>query len=348
MRILVIGGTGFIGPHVVRRLAESGHGIVVFHRGQTKADLPDDVLHWHGDRADLASHREGLARVAPEVVLDINPLNEEHAQALVTTFRGIARRVVVLSSGDVYRAFGLIHRKEEGLPEPTPVKEDAPLRSRLFPFRGETPRAADDPMHWLDDYDKVLVERAVQADAGLPATVLRLPMVYGPGDHAHRLFPYLKRMDDGRRTILLDNVRARWRWARGYVEDVAEAITLAVVTDRAAGRTYNVSEPDTLTEADWVRAIGRAAGWAGAVMCVPENNLPPHARMAANFTQHLDFDTTRIRRELGYHERLTRGEALVRTVAWERANPPASIDPEDFDYATEDSVLAAGPAASAS
>jgi nucleoside-diphosphate-sugar epimerase len=39
--------------------------------------------------------------------------------------------------------------------------------------------------------------------AGLPGTVLRLPTVYGPGDYQHRLFEYLKRMDDGRPAILL-------------------------------------------------------------------------------------------------------------------------------------------------
>ena len=98
-------------------------------------------------------------------------------------------------------------------------------------------------MRWLDDYDKILVERVVIGEPDLPGTILRLPMIYGPGDDAHRLFPYLKRMDDGRPAILMEEVRARWRWARGYVEDVAEAVVSAVLDDRAAGRVYNVSEP---------------------------------------------------------------------------------------------------------
>jgi nucleoside-diphosphate-sugar epimerase len=58
--------------------------------------------------------------------------------------------------------------------------------------------------------------------------------------HVDRVFAYLKRMDDGRPVILLDKVHAQWRWSRGYVEDVAEAVVSAVLNDRAASRIYNI------------------------------------------------------------------------------------------------------------
>jgi len=51
-------------------------------------------------------------------------------------------------------------------------------------------------------------------------------------------------------------------------------------------------------------------------------------------------DSSRIRRELGYEERVSLDEALKRTIAWERANPPKEIDPKEFDYAGEDAFLA--------
>ena len=60
-------------------------------------------------------------------------------------------------------------------------------------------------------------------------------MVHGPRDYQHRLFPYLKRMDDGRPAIVLDEDRARMRVTRGYVEDVAAAIALAATDPRASG-----------------------------------------------------------------------------------------------------------------
>src|SRR5205807_973355 len=144
-------------------------------------------------------------------------LVESDAKSLVETFRGVARRVVGLSSGDVYRAYGRLLRQEPGQPDPVPLSESARLRERLYPYREATPRAADDPARWIDDYDKILVERALRSDPELPATVLRLPMVHGPGDYQHRLFEFLKRMDDGRPAILVSDAAARWRTSRGYV-----------------------------------------------------------------------------------------------------------------------------------
>jgi nucleoside-diphosphate-sugar epimerase len=176
-------------------------------------------------------------------------------------------------------------------------------------------------------------------DAALRGTVLRLPAVYGPGDRQHRLFEYLKRMDDGRPFILLGECESRWRWTHGYVENVADAVALAVTDERAAGRVYNVGEEDALTRSEWVGAIGRAAGWGGRVLEVPEGELPAHLKGPAGYEHDLDVDTKRIREELGYREKVAREEALLKTIAWERANPPAEVNPEQFDYAAEDAVI---------
>jgi hypothetical protein len=70
---------------------------------------------------------------------------------MITAVRGIGRRVVALSSGDVFRAYGLLRRTESGPCQLVPIAEDASLRRRLFPYRAEKPRAPDDPMRWLDD-----------------------------------------------------------------------------------------------------------------------------------------------------------------------------------------------------
>ena len=344
MRVLVLGGTSFIGPPIVRRLDALGHEMAVFHRGQTEAELPPGVEHLHGDRADLSGLAGDFARLAPEVVVDMRPLTERDARAVVDAFAGIARRLVALSSGDVYRAFDVLRGVESGPPDAVPLAEDAPLRPRLYPYREQPPRAPDDPQRWRDDYDKILVERVVLGNPDLPGTVLRLPMVYGPGDYQHRLFGYLKRMDDRRPAILLGAGLARWRASRGYVDNVAAAIALAATDDRAVGRVYNVAEPDALPEADWVRAIGDAAGWRGDVVVLPDDRLPPHLRQGLNAEQHLVMDSTRIRRELGYAEPVAREEALRQTVAWERAHPPATIPPEAFDYPAEDAALAAAGA----
>lgn len=346
MRILVIGGTSFIGPAVVKLLSEQGHDLAVFHRGQTEADLPESVQHIHFGEGQLPvrftpAFIDEFRRFAPDVVLHMIMWSEQDAQETMNTFRGLARRVVVISSQDVYRAFGRVNHKESGPPDPSLITEDSPLRENLYPYRSEPRRAPDDPRQWMDNYDKIPAERIIMSDPALPGTVLRLPMVYGPRDQQqHRLFPYLKRMDDHRPAILLDEAEANWRWTHGYVENVAAAIALAVTDERASGRIYNVGEEHAATLAEWVRQIGRTAGWLGNVIAVPQGMLPENLIMGVNAAQDIVVDSTRIRTELGYRETVSLEEALRRTVAWEREHPPAEIDPNTFDYIAEDAILA--------
>jgi nucleoside-diphosphate-sugar epimerase len=328
MRVLIVGGTRFIGPRVVDRLVASGHEVAVFHRGQTRADLPQVVRHVQGDRGRLPEYAAEFGRVAPDVVVDTIAFTEEDARSLLSVFRGIAARLVVLSSGDVYRAYGVFAGLEPGPLQPVPLAEDSPLRQALFIARASA-TGPEDPLY---RYEKILVEQAVLRDPGLPATVLRLPMVYGPGDDQHRLYTYLGRMDAGRRVILLDEGLARWRCLRGYVGDVAAAIALALTDPRAAGRVYNVAEPTACTEAEWVARIARVVGWPGKVVAVPRGRLP----VPFNTDQDLAVDSSRIRAELGYREIAHPNEALRRTVAWERANPPA----QPVDCAAEDALVA--------
>jgi nucleoside-diphosphate-sugar epimerase len=328
MRILIIGGTRFIGPRLVERLLAWGHEVAIFHRGCTCTNLPASVYQMRGDRRRLAQHAEELRRFAAEAVVDMIALTEEDARSLRAVFRGFARQVVVLSSGDVYRAYGVFARLE-GVPlEPVPLTEDAPLRQAFF-FSRSSASGPDDPMH---DYEKILVEQTVLSDPDLPATVLRLPMVYGPGDYQHRLYPYLARMDAGRRVILMNECWARWRCPRGYVDDMAMAIALAAANDRAAGRVYNVAEPTAYTEVEWLGLIADVVGWLGQVVAVPRGRLP----VPFNTDQHLIMDTSRIRQELDYHETVPTDEAFRRTSAWERANPPD----RPVDYAEENAVMA--------
>ncbi len=339
MRIQVIGGTNFIGPLVVHSLSEQGHEVTVFHRGQTRADLPRGVKEILGDRRSLDEKVVELQRLAPEVVLDMIPFTEQDTLEVMHIFSGIAHRLVAISSQDVYRAFGRVNGKETGPVERLPITEESPLRQNLYPYRGATPRNQDDPKKWQDDYDKILVERVVMGDANLPGTILRLPMVYGPGDYQHRLFSYLKRMDDKRPAILLDEAEAQWRWTHGYVENVADAIALAVTDQRSTGRIYNVGEPFTFTMTEWIALIGKIAGWQGRVVTVPHGSLPEPLRWGINAEQDIVVDSSRIRRELGYKERVDVDDSLQRTVAWERANPPKEIDPREFDYVVEDTFL---------
>ncbi|MEA3441766.1 MAG: NAD-dependent epimerase/dehydratase family protein [Chloroflexota bacterium] len=335
MRILIIGGTRFIGPYVVRSLHKQGHQITLFHRGETQADLPDEVQHIYGDRCNLGDFREPLKLFAPTVVVDLIPVTEGEALDVMNIFRSIAQRVVAISSQDVYRAYGVLIGIEPGPIESVPLTERSALRDKLYPYRDQS-----NPEHRLYDYDKILVERVYLSDPELLGTVLRFPMVYGPGDYQHRLYPYLKRMDDGRQIIILEEGMSKWCWSRGYVEDMAAAVVLAINNECSVGCIYNVAEAETLSEIEWVRAIGDAVQWDGELLKVQMGRLPEKMRSNINSDQQLVVDTNLIRGELGYRETVDRIEALRRTISWERKNPPESIDPELFDYAAEDALLA--------
>jgi nucleoside-diphosphate-sugar epimerase len=339
MRILVIGGTAFMGPYIIRNLCAAGHEVSIFHRGQTKAELPEGVKEILGDRDHLLEYASNLQKFSPEVVLDMVVWHERHARDLMLTFAGVARRVVVASSQDVYRAFGRVNRLEDGEIDPSLITENSPLREKLYPYRGETLRAEDDPQRWMDDYDKIPAERVIMNHPEFAGTILRLPAIYGPHDSQHRMFPYLKRMLDGREAILLEEGEANWRWTHGYVENVADAIALAVTDKRASGRIYNVGEPFTLSVAERVEQIAKAANWHGRIVIQPAERVPEKLRRGINAAQDVVADTSRIRQELGYSERIDLAEAFQRTIAWERDHFPEKIDPERFDYAAEDKVL---------
>jgi nucleoside-diphosphate-sugar epimerase len=292
----------------VRRLLENGHAVAAFHRGESSGGA--ETI--RGDRRDLTSSREAFRRFAPDVVLDTIAYTEEEGRTLAEVFRGIARRLVVLSSQDVYAAYGRLLRLEAGEPG-GPLSEEAPLRNSRYPYR-----AISKPGEMAYDYEKILVEAAVRGGADVPLTILRLPKVYGPGDPQRRLRPYLSRMRDESAEISIDRAKAAWRWTRGYVVDVADAIALAVTESRAAGRIYNVGEEDALTEAEWVRAIGTASGWQGEVRAVSREELPAVLSEPYDYAHHLEADTRRIRAELDYRERIGRVEGVRRAAAWER------------------------------
>jgi nucleoside-diphosphate-sugar epimerase len=279
VRVVVLGGTGFIGGYVVQALVRNGHDVAVFHRGVDEPDLPSSVRHIHGRFDRLADYGSEFRRLRPDVVLDMVPYINKDGHG-ISHFRAIAERAVVISSGDVYRAFGRLWKSEPGPPDLVPLREDAPLRSLGAPDGlGE------------DEFDNLEAERAALAEAPLAATILRLPATHGPGDAQHRLARYVRAMEDRRPAIVLGETHARWRWSRGYVENVAAAIALAVGDTRATGRIYNVAAATAVSEAEWIRAMAKITAWRGEVRVVRDERLPVALRDRFDFTQHLVVDT---------------------------------------------------------
>jgi nucleoside-diphosphate-sugar epimerase len=180
----------------------------------------------------------------------------------------------------------------------------------------------------------------VMNDRELSGTVLRLPMVYGPGDPLHRFYPVVKRITDGRRHIIFADTLAAWRSPRGYVENVAAAIALAATDDRAARRIYNVCEEPSLSELEWARKIASEMHWEGQLIVLPVGRTPAHLLQPGNAAQHWAASSARIRHELGYKEPVAIEQAIRQTIEWERENPPTVALLAKFDYAAEDAAIA--------
>jgi nucleoside-diphosphate-sugar epimerase len=339
MRILLIGGNGFIGRFVVAALKQRGHALAVFHRGTTAA--PPGVDEIRGDRRQLHACAQELKRFAPDVVIDLIISSGRQAEELMNIFRGATRRVVMLSSIDVYRAIAVSHGTESGPLQELPLTEESELRRGLDPYPPEIMQSMHKIFPWVtDDYDKIPAERAVMNDRELPGTVLRLPMVYGPGDRLRRFCPVVKRIVDGRQHIIFPEGLAAWRSPRGYVENVAAAIALAATDNRAERRIYNVCEEPSFSELEWARRIASAMRWEGEFVVLPEERTPRHLLKPGNAAQHWTASSARIRRELGYKEVVAIEEAIRRTIRWERENPPAAAFLAQFDYAAEDAAVA--------
>ena len=336
MRILVIGGNGFIGKPLVRELINGGHRVAVFHRNRD--DDPPEAQHFQGDRNHLREYLEELRDFSPEVIIDMVLSSGEQARQLITVARELNARVVAVSSMDVYRAWGVMLGTEPGGLEPMPVTEDSPLRTAAHSYPPELVEKMRSIFTWVTPgYDKAAVEGEVM-HARSRNTVIRLPMVYGPCDLLHRFYSVVKRVIDNRPFIILPEDYAAWRGPRGYVENVAHAIALACTSLHGNGRIYHVCDEPALSELEWQKKIVALTGWSGRFVLLPSERTPKHLLAFGNAAQHLVGNADRIRRELGYADLISMDEAIRRTIVWEQANPPTGATFHQFDYPAEDAA----------
>lgn len=338
MRILVIGGNGFIGTPLVHELAGCGHEVCVFHR-HGDGWSARGVLQIQGDRNRLQDYESELRQFAPAIIIDMILSSGDQAEQLVEVASTLNAGVIAISSMDVYRAWGVMLGTEPGGLEPMPNTEDSRLRTVRRVYPRELAEKMKSIFSWVTpEYDKIAVEEAVMSGR-VPATVIRLPMVYGPGDPLHRLHGVLKRIADGRPAIILAEEHARWRGPRGYVENVAHAIAAAAISERARGRIYHICEEPSLTELEWQSRVAVQTQWRGRFVLLPAQKTPRHLLMPGDPAQHLVANSERIRTELDYTEIVGIDEALRRTIAWEQTNPPIGPSLHQFDYPAEDAAL---------
>ena len=306
MRVVVLGGTRFIGRAIVEELADSGHEVLVVHRGQLEPDDMPPVRHLHAERTELGEHRAELESFEPDAAIDCRALTRADSETAIGALPdGI--RLIVISSVDVYRAFGALNDDRESRPC-TPrrgiTRSPEPLSlSRQDARHGATTTSS--------------MSRTSTSRSG--ATSFRLPMVYGEHDYQLREEFILRRVRAGRTRIPFGS--GQWLTCRGYVRDIARGVHLALQTPAAAGQVMNLCEDRTYSMRMWSRMILDAAGSSAELVQVPEDLLPEDLKPTGTMTQHIFGKRSQGRTMLGWTTSDPH-ESLRTTVSWHLANPP--------------------------
>ena len=323
MRVVILGGTRFIGRRITEELTARGDQVAVVHRGQAEPGDLAGCRHLHAGRANFAKVAAEVRAIRPDAVIDTCAGTAADVAAVLPHLPDA--RLVVLSSMDVYRAFELLTAGEEG--EPLPVTEDSQVRVGRYPHRGQLPDA--------EDYEKLDVEPRYTERGG---TVLRLAMIYGEHDRQRREEFILRRVRAGRPRIPVGP--GGWLWTRCYVGDVAAAVLAVLGSQAAAGQVFNVGEPATRSMLGWARQILAAAGHDAELVTVPGDVLPDDMWPTADHRQHLLVDSSRAMRLLGWQPAAA-ADGIDRSVRWHLDHPPEDAS---TDFAADDKALAAAQA----
>ena len=257
--LLVLGGTGFIGPHLVRHAVARGHRVTIFTRGRREADLPKEVLRLKGDRSGDLKSLEGKTW---DSVVDDSATNPDWVRLSTALLKGNVGRYLFTSSTGVYYPY-----LERGLDEAHPVQ-----------------LLVDDPKDESLKFGvaKAQCEWQVQAVFGENGVVVRPTYIVGPGDTTDR-FPYWPQrltrggevLAPGRRddSVQMIDVRDLAEFMVRLLEDgrsgvynvvgPPEALTMPVFLERARGALDSTAKLTWIDDYDFLteHKIEEAIPW---------------------------------------------------------------------------------------
>lgn len=277
--VAVSGASGFVGCALLPALAAAGHRASALPlRGVHEVQLAPGtaaVVHL----AALA-HRRG-ARAE-----ELHRVNVELAESVGRAAASSGAHMIFMSTVKV-------HGEES----------DAPFTER-------SPLAPGDPYAW----SKVRAEDALRRIAGLRLTVLRPPLVYGPGVKANFL-ALLRAVAQG---VPLPLASVANRRSLIFVGNLADAIARCVADAASDGSTYLVSDGEALSTAALCRELGDALGRPARLLPFPPTILGLAPGLRA-LVRSLEVHDGAIGRELGWRPAFSRRQGLAATAAWFRA-----------------------------
>ena len=251
MKVLVIGGTLFIGRQLVKELRNAGHDVAVLHR-QPKHGMTLRIENLVADRNDPEAVRQVLAGRRFEVVYD-NVYDWERgttAAQVEATVRACGDRLsryIFMSSVAAY-GDGLNHYEGDALA----------------------------PDNHADAYvrNKAMTERMLfrlRQKHGLPVVTFRPPYVYGPGNPFYREAFFWDRMRLGRPIIIPGDGHRLMQFV--YVKDLVRALVRAMEVPNAEGEAFNIGDSRPLTQAELVQALSAAANKTANLVRVPRETI---------------------------------------------------------------------------
>ena len=293
VKILVMGGTRFVGKPLVARLQAQGHALTLFTRGRNA--VPEGVEHLSGDR----SSSEGLSPLEGrqfEVIVDSSGRKLEDSRRVVEITGAPSHRFVYVSSAGVYAG------------------------SELWPL-DET--AATDPNS--RHAGKADTEAWLRSE-GIPFTSFRPTYIYGPGNYNPVERWFFDRITHDRPVPLPGDGSTITQL--GHVDDLAEAMARCIDVEAAANRIYNCSGKQGITFRGLIRAAAVACGKdPDAVELRPFDpaGLDPKARKAFPLRlNHFLTDITRVERELAWQPRFDLAKGLADSFQNDYAKTPTT------------------------
>jgi 2'-hydroxyisoflavone reductase len=252
MKVLVIGGTLYIGRLLVEELVKAGHDVAILHR-KPKHDFGRRVENLMADRNDPDSLKEALSGRRFEVVYD-NAYDWERgttaAQVEATVHAcGGSRlsRYIFMSSVAAY-GDGLNHKESDPLApdyHTIPYVRHKATTERLL-FR----------MH---------------AQSGLPLVTFRPPFVYGPGNPFYREQFFWDRLRAGRPVIIPGDGHRLMQFV--YLNDLVQAMVRAMEEPRAVGEAFNIGDSKPITQVEFAEKLARAANVELTMVRVPREAI---------------------------------------------------------------------------
>jgi len=221
--ILVLGGTGYIGPHLVEHALARGHTVTLFNRGQTKPGLFPGVEKLIGDRNTPSGH-DVLTGRTWDVVYDLPTTNPQWIVNATAALRGNVAQYVYVSSTAAYKDF------TRSFPD------------EMHPTQDPAPISGPDALGAAYGPKKVRCEQLVQAAFGAGATVVRPGLIVGPGDLTDRFTYWPVRIERGGEILAPGTLDDPAQWID--VRDLME--WMVRLGESGTGGVFNAVGPRTV------------------------------------------------------------------------------------------------------